>query len=67
MCLYECVHKLLWRPEEGINSLGARVTGSCKLPDVGAGNQTQLSPTEPSLQPVATGSEERLRTKAPQD
>jgi hypothetical protein len=51
------VYRVPWRPEKGIKSLGAGVIGTYKAPDVGAQNQTQLFSTEPSLQPIATGSE----------
>lgn len=30
--------RCLWRPEEGIGSFGAGVTGGFELPDEGAGN-----------------------------
>jgi hypothetical protein len=33
-----CIHLCLWRPEEGVVSLGAGVTGSCEAADMGAGN-----------------------------
>lgn len=35
---FECRH--LQRPEEGIRSPDAEAAGSCKLSDLGAGNQT---------------------------
>ena len=30
------------RPEEGAGVSGTRVTGTCELPEVGAGNQTEV-------------------------
>lgn len=30
------------RPEEGIESSGARVTGGCEPPDIGAQNRTRV-------------------------
>lgn len=43
MCMCVCVCTLCvcrnpQRPDEGAKSFGVRVTGSFKLPDVGAGN-----------------------------
>lgn len=32
----------LWRPVEGIGSLGAEITGGCQPLHVDAGNQTQI-------------------------
>jgi hypothetical protein len=57
VCVCVCVCKVQV-PEEGIRSLGARVTWSCEPPGVGAGNQTlalcKSTPcfllTEPPLQ-----------------
>lgn len=51
LCMYVCVcvkclcvsHVFPSRLEEVIGSSGARVTGSCELPDVSAGNQTSVS------------------------
>lgn len=31
-----------WRPEEGILSSGAEVTGGCELLDMSAGNETRV-------------------------
>lgn len=33
-----CECRFPWRPEEGVSSPGARVTGNHEVPDVGAGN-----------------------------
>lgn len=35
MCVHTCVYP--WRPEEGDRSLGTRVIGGCKLPEVVGG------------------------------
>lgn len=48
MC--KCPH----RPEEGIGSISAGLTGGCELPDMGAGTSTRAAvflTAEPSLQP----------------
>lgn len=37
-----CVCPCPWRPEEGVESPGARVVDFCELPDMGAGNQTRV-------------------------
>ena len=39
-CVYVSVQE--GRPEEGVRSLRAGITGSCELPDVGAGNRTRV-------------------------
>ena len=40
------------RPEEGVGFPGARISGGCETPDMGARNESNLGPlTEPSLQP----------------
>lgn len=39
MSVHRCVCGYPWRPEEGVRSLGAGVTGY-ELPRMGAGNQT---------------------------
>lgn len=39
LCVYmPCVHRYMWRAEKGVESPGARVSGSCKPLDMGAGN-----------------------------
>lgn len=35
-CVYDC--RCPWRPEEGVRSFGAGVTGVCELFSMGAGN-----------------------------
>ena len=42
MCMYvcHCVWVAMEATAEGIEFSGAQVTGSCELPDVGAGNGT---------------------------
>lgn len=60
VCIYVCVHVCVYpqRQEEGIRSLGARVTSVCELPDRKPGIQTSpimieqqvLLADEPSLQ-----------------
>lgn len=43
-CVQVCAHeyRFLSSPEEGVESLGAEITGECELPDVGAGNQARV-------------------------
>lgn len=40
-CTYMCAHRCPWT-RRGCQTPGAGITGSCKSPDIGAGNQTQL-------------------------
>lgn len=42
MCVYVCAHEhnCMRRPEEGVRSPGAGLTGGCESPDVEAGNGT---------------------------
>jgi hypothetical protein len=40
-CGYAHVYKYPKRPEEGLRFPGAGVIGSCELPGLGAGNQSQ--------------------------
>lgn len=45
LCMVGCtMHKnaVSVRPEEGIESSGARVTGGCEPPDIGAQNRTRV-------------------------
>lgn len=42
MCLYVFVSVQECRPEEGVRSPRAGITGSCELPDVGAGHRTRV-------------------------
>ena len=46
LCVIRCECRCSCRPEEGVRSLEARVTGSCELLDVGAWNRTQVSGTD---------------------
>lgn len=41
--MYTYESRCMWRPEEDIRSLGAGVTGNCKQPNMGFGNQTLCS------------------------
>ena len=41
VCLYVCL-QMPAASREGVGLLGAEVTGSCELPNMGAGNQTQV-------------------------
>ena len=42
LCLSVGVCRYLWRPEEGIRSLGAGGPGQCDLPVMDAGNQSLI-------------------------
>lgn len=42
ICMCICVWRYHWRPKQDIRSPRTGVTGSCKLPTVGAMSQTQV-------------------------
>jgi hypothetical protein len=38
-----CMRTCSWKPEEGIGSTRIRITRTCELPDIGAGNELGFS------------------------